>query len=96
MSRNDARNLFGAATTAAVADFNDISNLKPGFNDLLLGSAANGPGGAEYYTPFVVEYGTAKDGTGDLFEMLLPFTNSTGGQCNMVQISTGRDFYRLV
>ena len=59
---------FGALG-AGVTDWNDASNARAGQGYvLLLGSAANGPGGDSYFHPFTFEYGSSEErrvGKGD-------------------------------
>lgn len=64
---------IGALTTAGVLDWNDITNARSGQGDtLLLGSAANGPGPANYFHPFSFEY-SSKGGTGNLTQFAVPY-----------------------
>ncbi len=68
---------FGAATTAGVEDWNDPSNLAAGWcQTLLLGSAANGMGGSNYWYLLNLEY-TSKNGTGNLTQIAFPYDVSS-------------------
>jgi hypothetical protein len=63
------RNILGARTTGGTADWNDVSNTRPGTGyTLLLGTATNGMGGGNYYHPFNLEY-SSNDGTGNVTQM---------------------------
>ena len=67
---------FGATTTAGVLDWNDTTNARSGNgHTLLLGSAADGPGPADYFHPFSFEYGS-HDGTGNLTQLAIPYAFS--------------------
>jgi hypothetical protein len=70
------KNLFGAGSTSGTLDWNDVSNTRPGGGPtLLLGSATNGPGGADYYHAFNIEY-NSKDGTGNVTQMAISYGNT--------------------
>jgi len=63
------RNILGARTTGGTADWNDVSNTRPGTGyTLLLGTATNGMGGGNYYHPFNLEY-ASNNGTGNVTQM---------------------------
>jgi len=63
------RNILGARTTGGTADWNDVSNTRPGTGyTLLLGTATNGMGGGNYYHPFNLEY-SSNNGTGNVTQM---------------------------
>ena len=73
---------FGSPNTSGTLDWNHVSNTKPGAaGTLLLGSATNGPTGANYYHPFNLEYNT-KDGTGNVTQMAVAY-GDTGNQLYM-------------
>jgi hypothetical protein len=71
---------IGAATTAGVADWNDVTNARSGSGHTLLQQKApNGPTETVYYAhSFSFEYVT-KDGTGDLTQFAIPYSNSLAG-----------------
>ncbi|GEA06232.1 hypothetical protein KUL42_09930 [Alteromonas sp. KUL42] len=57
---------FGAVTTGGVADWNDVTNARPGCGySLLRGDQANGNGNPAFFHTFSFEY-ASKDGTGNL------------------------------
>ncbi len=68
-------NKFGALSTAGMLDWNGATNTQPGGGPtLLLGTATNGPGGAAvYYHALTFEYGTTRDGTGQLTQFAVPY-----------------------
>lgn len=68
---------FGAKSTDSVFDWNHLSNARSGNGyELLRGSAANGMGGNTYYHSFSFEY-NSKDGTGNLTQLAIPYTNGS-------------------
>ena len=65
---------FGANTTGGTLDWDHVTNARSGNgHTLLLGTAANGPGGASYYHPFTFEYSN-KDGSGNMTQFAIPYT----------------------
>jgi hypothetical protein len=68
-----ARDWFGAMTTSGTADWNHVTNTRPGTGyTLLLGTHSNGPGPSEYFHPFNLEY-SSKDGTGNVTQMAISY-----------------------
>jgi len=68
---------FGAIGTGGTTNWNHSTNARSGMGyTLLLGSAANGPGGGIYYHPVTFEYGS-KDGTGNMTQLAIPYTGSS-------------------
>ncbi len=71
-----AASLFGAVTSAGVANWNDITNTQPGTsNQLLRGNDTNGPGGTDYYHALNFEYLT-KNGSGQLTQIAIPYAGA--------------------
>jgi hypothetical protein len=67
---------FGATTTLGMLDWNDATNARSGNgHTLILGSASDGPGPADYFHPFSFEYGS-HDGTGNLTQLAIPYAFS--------------------
>ena len=65
----------GAEGTGGTLDWNHVTNARSGSGySLLLGTAANGPGGAYYYHTFGFENGT-KDGSGQITQWGIPYNN---------------------
>ncbi|MCE5315153.1 MAG: pyocin knob domain-containing protein [Armatimonadota bacterium] len=68
---------LGATGTSGVADWNDITNTKPGTGPILLyGDASNGPGSHLWFHVFNIEYGT-KDGSGNITQFAIPYSSSS-------------------
>ena len=66
----------GATSTSGVLDWNATANTQPGIGPtLLLGSHTNGPGGGNYYFVWNLEYGPNKDGSGQITQIALPYSN---------------------
>lgn len=76
-----SRALLGADTTTGVSDWNHSSNTQPGHSPtLLLGNAANGPSPvAEYFHCVNYEYGTSKDGTGEITQLAISYASPANG-----------------
>ena len=69
---------FGAMTTSGNTDYNDSTNARSGMGyTLLLGTASNGPGGSGAYFHVVNFEYTAKDGTGNMTQLALPYYGSS-------------------
>ena len=67
---------FGAVSTAGTLDWNDVTNARSGSGyTLLLGSAANGPGGNAYYHTFSYEY-ASKDGSGNMAQLAFGYNTN--------------------
>jgi len=74
----------GATTTAGVLDWNDSTNTKPGIGPvLLLGSHTNGPGFGQYFFVWNLEYGSGRNGDGNITQIAVPYNNqgSINGGC---------------
>lgn len=70
---------FGSIATSGTADWNHATNARSGNGyTLLLGTATNGPGPANYFYAFSFEY-VSKDGTGNLTQLAIPYANTDGG-----------------
>ena len=68
---------FGAIGTGGTTDWNHSTNARSGMGyTLLLGNATNGPGGSGYYHPVTFEYG-AKNGTGNMTQLAIPYYGSS-------------------
>lgn len=78
-------NKFGALSTGGTLDWNDATNTQPGGGPtLLLGTATNGPGPATYYHVLNFEYGSTRDGTGQLTQFAIPYAlESSAGAMKM-------------
>lgn len=72
---------IGAYSTNGTLDWNHVSNTRSGQGPtLLLGTAANGPGGATYFHVFNFEYAT-KNGTGNLTQWAIPYDLTISSEC---------------
>jgi hypothetical protein len=68
-----AANWFGAETTGGTADWNHVTNTRPGTGyTLLLGSHTNGFGIGNYYHAFNLEYGS-KTGGGNVTQLAISY-----------------------
>jgi len=70
---------FGAISTSGTLNWNDSSNCIPGSGySLLTADATNGPNTSStaYYHPFTFEYGSTKDGGGNLTQFAIPYSSS--------------------
>lgn len=66
--------LGGASSTTGVLDWNE--HTEPGIGPvLLMGSAANGPGGGQYHFVWNLEYGTGRQGNGNITQIAIPYGN---------------------
>ena len=83
----DLANTVGATATGGVADWDDVTNTVDGGGLTLLAStAANGPTGVlsgRFWHPFNFEFGTAKDGTGQLTQLAVPYGNQISQDAGM-------------
>ena len=67
------KSLFSSASVSGTLDWNDVSNTRPGVGPtLLLGSATNGPGGANYYHPLTIQY-AGTDGTSNVTQLAIAY-----------------------
>jgi hypothetical protein len=65
--------LFATNSTSGTADWNDVSNTRPGTGEvLLLGTATNGMGGGNYYHPVNFEY-SGIAGTGNVTQLAIAY-----------------------
>jgi hypothetical protein len=68
-----AANWFGAETTGGTADWNHVTNTRPGTGyTLLLGSNSNGFGVGNYYHAFNLEY-ASKTGGGNVTQLAISY-----------------------
>lgn len=76
----DAAGRFGGSTTGGVANWNDVSNTKPGYCPWLLHGTtdANGPGVASYFHVVNMEYSSV-DGTGNVTQVAFQYGPATDG-----------------
>ena len=67
---------FGAQTTSGTTDWNHSTNARSGMGKtLLLGTHTNGPGASGYFHPVSFEYNT-KNGTGNMTQLAIGYTNN--------------------
>ncbi len=67
---------FGASASSSTEDWNDCT--RPGtYTKLLYGDNTNGPGGHQWFHVFNLEYGAARDGSGNITQLAIPYS-STG------------------
>ncbi|OAN61651.1 hypothetical protein A8B79_04285 [Balneola sp. EhC07] len=67
---------FGARTTSGTLDWNHITNSRPGSGHTLLrgNTALNAPSTtAMFFHPFNFEYGSSKDGNGNITQLAIPY-----------------------
>lgn len=67
---------LGAITVEGSTDWNDLRSCRSGSAPtLLLGNAAHGPGGTDYYHPLNFEY-AARGGFGQITQVAIPYASS--------------------
>jgi hypothetical protein len=79
--KSDVAQVFGSEGTDPTGDWNLVANTYPGFGpNLIFGGSTNGPGtGNFYYYPLTLNFGSTKDGTGNVTQIAIPYNNNTIG-----------------